>query len=792
MAKTSIDLTSLCSALSQRNIAAADMIAAHCSKEQLRTLLRRDPDTGRSTFSDLLINRTRKTIKLRGFQELDKMPKLDRTSDVSQTPEVRSFQWLATRGGAHFHPSCFTEIIGRARPSSRIDQAWDKELFRFMLDTFSDQVDTEDQRTFLLHQASINSHAKIVDLLVKRNFDVDVILTSIGSSPVTDAIGGLTTLDIVSFTMAGPGATPSIAQGTLYDQLEWQKDIEMVKAILARHSRHSEDYHIGKVHAYIAGIEEHLTKSGGLAGWAKQLDSSGKDALAGVKRRQESVISWPAPIPYLDSSSSHSIPSSINTSTTTSSSSSIHNARPGHARPTDSGVADVWDKVANPKVRRERLRELKEQARATQEALGPGFMEKVRSVATSMKLAWRLPPHWKVIGSVQIEEDQGPWRPLFQDCRTDIMTFEKPALWRGEEVASPESGEGSQAAIWSTPALRLRAKKDSVTELYTSLDCHKIQPMVESFRTLGMGTRGHSPAENALDYFDDKGNTIMHLCAAMGLTEGVERLLSQIPELERENNNGLTALQVAVSHARLDIVRVLLDHGAQPDRLFADIGLLPLHVSTTHKDPRVAQLLLNAGANPDGESVDGTTALHFCLSNGDNAEMVQVLIDGGADVNMLVGTATPLSVAVVQSRQASLKTLLSAGAAMNATHDPEHNESLLHMAARQDDVRVAEILLDHGADVNKRDQSSKTPIIDAVLCTHYDMIKLLFSRGADAGVILEFQFFRRTREDGKIDRLFIHIGDGEPVSAEQVGQGEGDQYVGWEEWEPVKVNDKKE
>ncbi|OJD33729.1 serine threonine protein kinase [Diplodia corticola] len=437
MEKDSNGFASLYFALSHVSLPAADMIAEHCSEEQLRTLLCRDPDYyGRSVFSDLLHFRKRINTTQVAFQRVE----------FNGTPGlVRSFEWLAAHGGVHFAPYCFTEIIGQPRPSSRTDQILDLKIFEFMLDQFPYRVDTEERRTDLLHQASLNGHVDIVKLLVEqRKFNVDAIVNTDGPLPGSSAARGLTTLDLVSFNMSAPGpARVNIDEGSLYDVLSWEKDMEEIMKILAASSNYSEDFHIEKVHNYFAEIEQHLIRSGGLAELAEHLDPGAKDIIASLKRRQQSVISWPAPIPHPSSSSSSS-------------------ARPEQegARPTNSSVTARWDEIANPKVRRKRLQKRKALERVAQEQRGPKFKKKLNSVARSMKVAWRLPPHWKVIGFVQMAEGQDLERALFQDCTTGFITFEKPKLWCGEEVEPFEGKEYPEVVVRSPPTLRLRPSQE--------------------------------------------------------------------------------------------------------------------------------------------------------------------------------------------------------------------------------------------------------------------------------------------------------------------------------------------
>ncbi len=60
----------------------------------------------------------------------------------------------------------------------------------------------------------------------------------------------------------------------------------------------------------------------------------------------------------------------------------------------------------------------------------------------------------------------------------------------------------------------------------------------------------------------------------------------------------------------------------------------------------------------------------------------------------------------------------------------------LHWAIYMNRPRIAEVLLDHGADIEGRDQDNDaTPIRYAVVYGRREIIRLLIARGADWGVV---------------------------------------------------------
>ena len=117
--------------------------------------------------------------------------------------------------------------------------------------------------------------------------------------------------------------------------------------------------------------------------------------------------------------------------------------------------------------------------------------------------------------------------------------------------------------------------------------------------------------------------------------------------------------------------------------------------------PRL-RLLLEFGADVEAKDAGGHNPL-YRVANGQGREeegraAVELLIGHGADVNQVtgIGGMTPL-----------------------------------HMSARRGTTRIAEALLDAGADIEARDKNGETPLRRAVNCGQERMVCLLLSRGAN-------------------------------------------------------------
>ena len=130
----------------------------------------------------------------------------------------------------------------------------------------------------------------------------------------------------------------------------------------------------------------------------------------------------------------------------------------------------------------------------------------------------------------------------------------------------------------------------------------------------------------------------------------------------------------------------------------------------------------------------GRTLLHDAAGAG-SLTIVELLLRLGADPNARAGFGhTPLySVGNAYSDEnggAVVRALVHGGADVNARADVKRCTAL-HMAARRGNARVAEALLDCGADLEARDIAGDTPLRRAVNCGKPELVALLLSRGAD-------------------------------------------------------------
>jgi uncharacterized protein len=143
---------------------------------------------------------------------------------------------------------------------------------------------------------------------------------------------------------------------------------------------------------------------------------------------------------------------------------------------------------------------------------------------------------------------------------------------------------------------------------------------------------------------------LFEACSA-GLAGDVARMLKENPRLvTQRSHDGWTALHLAAFFGHLEPVKMLLDAGAPMLTISNNNEAnLPINAAAAGRRNAVVRLLVERGCSPDARASDqGYTALHLAANNG-NVELIEFLIQAGADRNLKTGAGeTAYDLAVKQ------------------------------------------------------------------------------------------------------------------------------------------------
>jgi len=206
------------------------------------------------------------------------------------------------------------------------------------------------------------------------------------------------------------------------------------------------------------------------------------------------------------------------------------------------------------------------------------------------------------------------------------------------------------------------------------------------------------------------------------------------------DKRGRTALHKDAITGNNRAVQLLLDRGAKVDVRDND-GKTPLLDAVYSAQIETVKILLQAGADIKARDKRGNTVLHivkYGFSGEDVVPVAKLLVEHGADINAVSDAeGTTLSHAMSLKKKGLAEFLLKRGVDINIKNSEGstslHNVALVSSAG-DSSLQDAAWLLDHGANLEARNNKGETPLMVAAKWGSFEMVQFLLNRGARADV----------------------------------------------------------
>jgi ankyrin repeat protein len=260
-----------------------------------------------------------------------------------------------------------------------------------------------------------------------------------------------------------------------------------------------------------------------------------------------------------------------------------------------------------------------------------------------------------------------------------------------------------------------------------------------------------------LNVLSKRGQSPLTFAVNTGSEELVAAMLGAGADVNLAGNGefSMDPLYFAAQNVSLNIVKMLLHAGANPEHRSLDVKATPLLVACNQPNcTEVLKTLVAAGASYQDTDGYGYGALEHAVYSDDPA-VFHFLIDQGVKWQTVTAFPdySPLIVAVIHDKRESVRTLLDLGMynsrALAEAKDPEI-KALLEDKARDKGDRVAddeelwpsicsdaqngstraEAHVARGGNVNYSSQTW-TPLILALKSHNRELVKWLLARGAD-------------------------------------------------------------
>ncbi|KFQ83404.1 Ankyrin repeat and SOCS box protein 3 [Phoenicopterus ruber ruber] len=249
-----------------------------------------------------------------------------------------------------------------------------------------------------------------------------------------------------------------------------------------------------------------------------------------------------------------------------------------------------------------------------------------------------------------------------------------------------------------------------------------------------------APSDNYINSKTFEGMCALHLSARHGSLESVRVLLEAGADPNEVTTEATTPLFLAVENGHADIVKFLLQHGANVKGLHSWSGWNSLHQASFQGCTEIMKILLEKGASKECEDDFGITPLFVAAQYG-KLESLRLLVSHGADVNCQAkDRATPLLIAAQEGHAECVELLLSKGADPNLYCNEDNWQLPIHAAAQMGHKKILELLIPITDRICDKGKGKVSPVYSAVYGGNKECLEMLLKEGysPDAQECLSF------------------------------------------------------
>ncbi|XP_063413317.1 ankyrin-1-like [Mytilus trossulus] len=236
----------------------------------------------------------------------------------------------------------------------------------------------------------------------------------------------------------------------------------------------------------------------------------------------------------------------------------------------------------------------------------------------------------------------------------------------------------------------------------------------------------HLKAKNIVDAKDK--STVMHQVSSSGYTDLLAYFVqNDMPNINKQDSDGKTALHLAVLHRHQHIAEILLQQKADVHLRDSDIcdSRSAIHMACNNGDLHMVDLLIKHAAHINKRDKLGFTPLHLASIRG-HTEVVKLLAKEKAKAKKIDAIGrTALYVACEMNRLETVKFLLQEHTIYDIHIEESKNGfTPLHIACEKEHTYLVDTLLKYGANVNRPSKNNDTPMKIAKRHGNKDIIKL--------------------------------------------------------------------
>ncbi|XP_042864403.1 kinase D-interacting substrate of 220 kDa B-like [Penaeus japonicus] len=316
--------------------------------------------------------------------------------------------------------------------------------------------------------------------------------------------------------------------------------------------------------------------------------------------------------------------------------------------------------------------------------------------------------------------------------------------------------------LFESVSLMSTSRTQTVMDLFESvslMSTSRTQTVMDLFESVSL-------MSNSRTQTNSNGTSLLLSSASGGVVASVRLLLAAGAYVNLRDENGWTALIWAACKNHSDVVKVLLEAGADPNIENWNYGHAALVWAAYNGNPTIVQDLLNAGAEVDHRNKDGNTAFLVAVRQN-HLDIARILFNHGAYISAQNNEgANALIQAAKRNNLDMLRFTIQSGGSLNAKTTKYGDTALMWATSRgylevmrellasgaevdlanlvgytalsmsiiQNQPEAARILLAFGADINQRAKDGDSVLMEAVNRGRQDMVEVLLQHCPDMSV----------------------------------------------------------
>lgn len=235
------------------------------------------------------------------------------------------------------------------------------------------------------------------------------------------------------------------------------------------------------------------------------------------------------------------------------------------------------------------------------------------------------------------------------------------------------------------------------------------------------------------------------LCAAQyGQSNAARYLLSQNVDANKARiDTGATPLHMAIGQKFLDTVRAVIP--ASDIEKEDNNGDTAIMHSLRVQDTDIINLILDRGPNLDHANHDGITPLLDAIIYADDAELVHLLLSHGATPSLVSGNIppinginlsemTPLHISIIKNNAQIVEKLVPVSDL--AVEDNNGHTPLMRSLVIGNEEIIQLIIQDDNCNPDAANTAGMTPLLFAVLNSNTPLVDLLITHGANPNLVV--------------------------------------------------------